>query len=158
MRLKDLKEMVEYFTGIKDISKKKRSREFVYARAAYYLLARKYTRISLNDIGGMVGRDHATVHYALDTLVPTVRGSNDNRIDDIFWDVMDLIENGPKDYAPEKWDPKTLMKVLKKLREEIETVNQNPVLKRVLRLSPEKISILSERLEPILLFLEKDTK
>jgi hypothetical protein len=48
-----------------DITQNSRKRELVMARAAFFWLARKKTRYSLNRIGLMVKRDHSTVLYSI---------------------------------------------------------------------------------------------
>tara|TARA_R110000822_G_scaffold5786_7_gene24743 strand:+ start:408 stop:791 length:384 start_codon:yes stop_codon:yes gene_type:complete len=51
-----------------DITQNSRKRELVMARAAFFWLARKKTRYSLNRIGLMVKRDHSTVLYSMNNF------------------------------------------------------------------------------------------
>lgn len=50
-----------------------RKRETVYQRAIYFKLAKDYTNESLARIGNSVGRDHATVLHAINTVFPIIR-------------------------------------------------------------------------------------
>ena len=50
-----------------------RKRETVYQRAIYFKLAKDYTNESLVRIGNSVGRDHATVLHAINTVFPIIR-------------------------------------------------------------------------------------
>ena len=50
------------------ISRKTRGREYVYARAVYYKLARELTNYSLSQIGLLVYKDHASVLHGLKTF------------------------------------------------------------------------------------------
>lgn len=45
-----------------------RDREFVEARAMYYALLRKYTNMTYTRIGDSVGKNHATVMHAAESL------------------------------------------------------------------------------------------
>lgn len=47
-----------------DLKKRDRKRNYVYARACYFVLARKYTFCSLEEIGGFIDRHHATVIHS----------------------------------------------------------------------------------------------
>jgi hypothetical protein len=51
---------VETETGLK-LDKDTHKREYVYARAIYFEIARKKTNLTLAKIGSHVGRDHASV-------------------------------------------------------------------------------------------------
>jgi len=55
----------EFGVHIEDMKSKSRKRELVYARFAAMKLMRDYTRLSLAEIGGHFGRDHATACYAI---------------------------------------------------------------------------------------------
>lgn len=51
-----------------DISKNTRQFRYVFARACYFYLCRKYTTYSLHEIGKSLGKNHATVMNALKKL------------------------------------------------------------------------------------------
>jgi len=51
-----------------DISKKTRQFRYIFARACYFHLCRKFTTYSLNDIGKSLNMNHATVMNALSKL------------------------------------------------------------------------------------------
>ena len=72
-----VKSVVETFSGIEDISRKTRKREYVDARAVYYKLCRTLIledNASTIAIGKAVGYDHATVLHGL-RLFEEVGGS-----------------------------------------------------------------------------------
>tara|TARA_R100000654_G_scaffold3137_1_gene10883 strand:+ start:9858 stop:10262 length:405 start_codon:yes stop_codon:yes gene_type:complete len=51
-----------------DISKRTRQFRYIFARACYFYLCRKYTTYSLHDIGKSLGLNHATVMNAISKL------------------------------------------------------------------------------------------
>lgn len=63
--LANIKKIVESVTGIEDISKRKRTRPYPYARNIYYKIAQDKTNMSLEKIGAVVDRDHACVIHGL---------------------------------------------------------------------------------------------
>lgn len=71
MITEDLKEIIKSETNI-DLSKKEtincRDRDIVEARAMYYALLRKYTNMTYLKIGKSVGKNHATVMHASQSL------------------------------------------------------------------------------------------
>lgn len=62
--LEDLQETIENFLGVYDIDSKRRSEEIVKARTMYFVIARK-RNYSLDFIGNIVNRNHATVIHGL---------------------------------------------------------------------------------------------
>ena len=62
-----IKNLVQEHYGI-DIAESTRKRHYVEARAMYFSLLRKYTRLSLEAIGKTVGRHHASVIYNIQQL------------------------------------------------------------------------------------------
>ena len=62
-----IKNIVQEHYGI-DITLSTRKRHYVEARAMYFTLLRKYTRLSLEAIGKTVGRHHASVLYNIQQL------------------------------------------------------------------------------------------
>jgi len=65
-----IKKYIEREFGIKDISKKNKTRDYVYARAIYYQIAKDETGLSTPIIGKSMNRDHATVVYSLNKIFP----------------------------------------------------------------------------------------
>lgn len=63
----EIKRVVEDYFGVK-MKDRTRKRKYVEARAFYYRFTRMYTRLSLADIGDIVGRDHASVLNGLRRL------------------------------------------------------------------------------------------
>ena len=56
-----------------DITKRTRKREYLYARAVYFKLAKDIFRRSLTDIGKDIGLDHATVLHSINNVFPTMQ-------------------------------------------------------------------------------------
>tara|TARA_B110000285_G_scaffold203670_1_gene239993 strand:+ start:21343 stop:21816 length:474 start_codon:yes stop_codon:yes gene_type:complete len=62
-----IKNIVEEYYSIQ-ITRQIRKRNYVEARAMYFSLCRKYTRLSLEAIGKTVGRHHASVLHCVQQL------------------------------------------------------------------------------------------
>jgi len=58
-----------------DISEKTRLRGYSDARAIYYVLCRKYTTYSLEEIGKQVNRHHASVLHGINNVFPVINKS-----------------------------------------------------------------------------------
>ena len=58
-----------------DFTVNNRKRENVYAKAAFYNVCKKNTKATLEAIGKMVGRDHATVLYGYNKTIKEKDGS-----------------------------------------------------------------------------------
>jgi len=65
--MKRYRKIVELHFGL-DIGKKSREFKYIFARACYYYLLRKFTTYSLHDIGKSIGKNHATVINGLKQL------------------------------------------------------------------------------------------
>jgi transcriptional regulator with AAA-type ATPase domain len=83
MKLQDIKNFVDSEFDI-DISKNTRKREYVEARALYYKLAKEYTKLSLERIGGKLNRDHATVIHALNNVWEHAITTNEDVYDSYY--------------------------------------------------------------------------
>ena len=59
----------ETFFTLPEISTPSRKRELTEARQLCMFFLKKYTKLSLNDIGAQVSRDHATVLHAVKTVL-----------------------------------------------------------------------------------------
>jgi hypothetical protein len=62
--LQVIKEEIEDYFKI-ELDSKARRRELTYPRSIYYMLARRHTTHSLNEIGKSIGKNHATVLNSL---------------------------------------------------------------------------------------------
>lgn len=69
--LKKLKEIKQYVNDLfdLDITENTRKRDYVDARAMYYELSRNLTKQSLDAIGSLVKRNHASVLHSLKNVV-----------------------------------------------------------------------------------------
>jgi hypothetical protein len=63
--LEELKKITEIKFNIKDLFRNTRKREYVYARAVFFSLARKVTFRSYEDIANFANRNHATVIHSV---------------------------------------------------------------------------------------------
>tara|TARA_R110000737_G_scaffold336411_1_gene355861 strand:+ start:31 stop:498 length:468 start_codon:yes stop_codon:yes gene_type:complete len=70
-RLKDIVKFVTRRTGT-DILTKSRQTDVTDARALYYKIALKDTRASMNVIGKIVGKSHATVIHTRNNVFPLI--------------------------------------------------------------------------------------
>ena len=64
MNLETIKKIVENVTNI-DITKESRKREIVEARCIYYKISKLYTKSSLDKIGELLNKNHATVLHGI---------------------------------------------------------------------------------------------
>jgi len=76
--LEDILNEVSYYTGVpvKEIMERKRGHQNIcVARQIYFYRARMLTHHSLSEIGGLVGKDHATTMHGIKVVkeVPQVR-------------------------------------------------------------------------------------
>jgi len=62
-----IKQIVDDYFKL-EISTNTRKREYVEARAIFYKLCKEFTKLSLEEIGTKVGRDHASVLHGIKTL------------------------------------------------------------------------------------------
>ena len=76
------KEIIDYINtelGI-DITKRKRTNEYVFARTIYYKLARELTNLSLEEIGSHVNKDHCSVLHNLKNFREAAKRPDLNKI------------------------------------------------------------------------------
>lgn len=99
MSLKIIKEVVEQHFKI-DITTQTRKREIVEARALYFYLARRYTRVSLSSIGKSMGRDHSTVLYFTRKVPDWIRFDYEIKKDyeQINERILDIIHAHPEEF------------------------------------------------------------
>jgi hypothetical protein len=71
MNIKEVRKFVEDKTQL-DISKKSRRRNYVYARAIFFYLARKYAGSTYYVMAAEVNCNHASVIYSLRHTVPVI--------------------------------------------------------------------------------------
>ena len=76
-RLENIVKFVSRRTGA-DIVTKSRRTDVIDARALYYKIALKDTRASMNLIGSVVGKSHATVIHTRNNVIPLIE-------EDIFY-------------------------------------------------------------------------
>lgn len=67
-----------------DITKKKKTNEYVFARILYYKLATELTNYSLREIGDMVNKDHCAVIHNLKNFDEVIKRPNLKKIYQTF--------------------------------------------------------------------------
>lgn len=72
-----IKEIVDNYFEI-NLKRNTRKRQYVEARAVFYKLCREFTKLSLEEIGKQVNRDHASVLHGIRSLNNWIE--YDNRI------------------------------------------------------------------------------
>ena len=90
MKLIEIIEFVNKEFSI-DITGRKRTTDYVEARALYYKLAKENTKLSLERIGQKVNRGHATVLHGIKNVWPHAIKFNEN-IQDSYYKFKDIAE------------------------------------------------------------------
>jgi hypothetical protein len=67
-----------------DITKKKRTNEYVFARTLYYKLAKEYTNTSIKKIGAAVNKDHCSVIHNIRNFDEVLKRKELKKIYDTF--------------------------------------------------------------------------
>lgn len=98
-----------------------RDREFVEARAIYYTLLRQHTKMTYTKIGQSIGKNHATVMHAAESLPFWIKqdkslGYTYDRIQTRFKQLLGGVEVTLDNYA-------RLLKDYRELKEKYEGVN-----------------------------------
>ena len=101
VNLQTIKELVEVETGIKDISRRKRSNDMVDARVLYYVLAKERAKASYTAMANFINKNHATalhsykIIYESWKLFPVQNSSNLESLDRL----LDIIDNDINELA-----------------------------------------------------------
>lgn len=125
-----IKELVSNYFNL-DITRKTRKKEYVEARAFYYRLMRQYTRLSLQEIGSSVNRDHASVLHGMKSLYNWMQ--TDRRLKNNYnvlnsqikslekeSEVIDIDQNIVLKYVQLKDQVKEQSQIIKELTEELQ--------------------------------------
>ena len=80
------KDIINYInTELKiDITKKKKTNEYVFARTLYYKLAKEYTNLPITAIGAAVNKDHCSVIHNLKNFDEVIKRKELRKIYDTF--------------------------------------------------------------------------
>lgn len=110
-KLKVLASIVSKACGL-DIYRNTRKREYVFARMIYYKLANEVIlpRMSLEQIGNGVKRDHATVIHALKSFDTDILKSNDRR--DTYLKCLEIIGTSLKTFEVDIEDEKLRLELI----------------------------------------------
>lgn len=68
INLKKIKELVEFYYGLEDISIRKRTQDYVDARTIYVVLSRELTEYSYAVISSHINRDHSSITHAINVI------------------------------------------------------------------------------------------
>lgn len=71
-RLEYVKNYVEHQTGIKDISSKKKTNDYVFARCVYYAICIEHVKSSQDRCARLVNKDHASLIHAMNNTYPSL--------------------------------------------------------------------------------------
>lgn len=80
------KEIIEFINAELniDITKKKKTNQYVFARTLYYKLAKELTSLPLEEIGKQVNKDHCSVLHSLKNFEEVVKRKELKKIYDTF--------------------------------------------------------------------------
>lgn len=158
MDLIAIKRLVERASGLDDISKKTRKKEYVIARCAYYILAQSNTKCTNSAIGELVCVDHAGVYHAINNTVPSfLNDANDNRLDSLIDKCIDVINGAPLCVADkrakdrEKMD-KLMMAEISMLKKQVDKI-EDPFIKKIMALDNDRFEEFKRRAEVMLYFV-----
>ena len=68
INVKKIKELVEFYYGLEDISTRKRTQDYVDARTIYAVLCRELTDYSYAVISSHINRDHSSITHAMNVI------------------------------------------------------------------------------------------
>ena len=130
MDLKSIKRFVELeLNG--NIQIRTRKRHYVYCRSVYFALCRKYTTMSLREIGETVGRDHATVIHGINIFNDQIKMYNEKRYLDVYYKISDIIESEKVKTEPEEYyktrvdDLQSRLSILERINNMLESKIKN---------------------------------
>ena len=80
------KEIINYINSELniDITKKKKTNEYVFARTLYYKLAKEYTNLPITEIGAAVNKDHCSVIHNIRNFDEVIKRPKLKKIYDTF--------------------------------------------------------------------------
>jgi hypothetical protein len=159
MNLDNIIELINAKANL-DLRDRKKTLEYVGARAVYYDLAYNYFSLgTLEHIAGKIGRHHATAVHSLKNLVPSL---------DSYFPNMSRIRHeiiGPFEYGKDYYDLKAKIDFLQKQIINVKndmgnytaTNNSevNSMVQMIKSVPDDKTSTLKTRLEPIIYMLCK---
>lgn len=149
MDLNRIKDIVEVYFGIKDISLRTRKANYVLARTVYVVVARKITKFPMTVVGDIVGLHHSSVVHMINKIYeswlafPVAYSKELNAVNTIIEDIantdkIDYKLEDAKDLLIQAYRAKNLLKQ-KEIAE----------LERIIEIRNERIKYL-EKYAPIL--------
>lgn len=143
-----------------DITKRSRKREYVYARAVYYKIARDMYNKTLSEIGRSVGVDHATVLHSIKNVFPVIERFEPD-ITDSYEKIRekisleaDLVKSASFSLEEAKEEISDLRYKLKKAESEVKkSVNLYGFEELLLKVPEDKVDALKVRLDAIIKML-----
>lgn len=143
-----------------DITKRSRKREYVYARAVYYKIARDMYNKTLSEIGRSVGVDHATVLHSIKNVFPVIErfepdiADSYKKIREKISLEADLIKSASFSLEEAKEEITDLRCKLKKAESEVKkSVHLYGFEELLLKVPEDKVDVLMVRLDAIIKML-----
>ena len=110
----DIINFINKETGI-DITKRKRTNEYVFARTVYYKLARELTNLSLEEIGSHVNKDHCSVIHNLRNFDEAIKRPMLKRVYTAY--IENPLASNEASYSEVMQKNKDLVEEVRKLKE-----------------------------------------
>jgi hypothetical protein len=143
-----------------DIRKRSRKREYIYARAVYYKIARDMFSKTLAEIGGEVGVDHATVLHSMKNVFPVIERfepdvlTSYNKLVNKFNFEADLVKSASFTLEEAKSEIAELKYKLKLAESKaFKSVNLGDFEEMLSRVPEDKVDVLKVRLDAIIKML-----
>ena len=111
----DIINFINKETGI-DITKRKRTNEYVFARTVYYKLARELTNLSLEEIGRQVNKDHCSVIHNLRNFNEAIKRPILKRVYTAY--IENPLASNESSYSEVVQKNKELVEEIRKLKED----------------------------------------
>lgn len=113
--VEDIINFINKETGI-DITKRKRTNEYVFARTVYYKLARELTNLSLEEIGRQVNKDHCSVIHNLRNFNEAIKRPILKRVYTAY--IENPLASNESSYSEVVQKNKELVEEIRKLKED----------------------------------------
>lgn len=113
MTIQEVIKFIQEKMGV-DLNSNSRKRENVYARTIYFKISRDlFANYSLEYIGSLVGRDHATVLYGINNIFPMIK-SYEPTVYEVYEDARAMILHNISDISGDEYEESKQSKEYKK--------------------------------------------
>lgn len=143
--VEDIINFINKETGI-DITKRKRTNEYVFARTVYYKLARELTNLSLEEIGRQVNKDHCSVIHNLRNFNEAIKRPILKRVYTAY--IENPLASNESSYSEVVQKNKELVEEIRKLKEDKYFIDEgsNEIDNMLQGLNQEQMEIVKLRL------------